>query len=175
MRRPWTIYPARPLTGLPPDVEEVLGREFEMLKHALRGLGFKLFEFVGLDPSATCEQVNDFDLTCVELADLLLAIRPCAADGVASEIAWKCARKEHVIVCVPKGCTVSRLTKGWKARNPNFRYVEYTNILDLVPLVMAHFSERTDFPRVFAPGLEQFPDPVTRQPLFRQKKMPVAT
>lgn len=175
MKRPWTVYPARPLSHLQPEMEFVLNREFPMLKLALRNIGVRLYEFVGLDPNATNEEVTDFDLNCVEQSDLLLAVRPCAADGVSAEIAWKCSRKEPVIVGVPRGCKVSRFTRGWKARNPNFELVEYNELLDLVPLVQAHFAARTDEPKIFAPGLVQFPDPQTKQPLFRQRKLPIAS
>jgi len=153
MRKQWTIYPARPLTGLPADFQQSLDRDFTLLKKALRGQGYKLFEFLGLEAqssNATCEDVTDFDLRCVELSDLLLALRPCAADGVASEIAWKCARKEHVILAVPRGAVVSRLMRGWLVRNPNFTYVEYDRILDLVPVVLGHFARRTDKPKDIA-------------------------
>ena len=150
-KQPWTIYPGRPLTGLPADLQESIDRDFTLLKVILRQDGFKLFDFLGLEdqnPNSTCDDVTDFDLRCVELCDLLLAIRPCAADGVASEVAWKCSRKEHAIMAVPKGVIVSRFMQGWFVRNPNFTYVVYDHILELLPVVRQHFATRSDGPKV---------------------------
>ncbi len=164
-KQPWKIYPARPLTGLPAGLQQSLDRDFTLLKEALRGEGFKLFEFLGLEaqsPNATCEDVTDFDLACVEICDLLLAIRPCPADGVASEIAWKCARKEHVILAVPRGVIVSRLMQGWPVRNPNFSYVMFDHILELVPVVRQHFAVRSDGPKVLPLGRLTLPSSMGR-------------
>lgn len=174
MKRPWTIYPARPLTGLPAEVDEKLAWEFNILKAALRERGHRLYEFVGLRPDVTCEEVNDFDLMCVEMCDLLVALRPCAADGVSGEITWKCSRKEHVIAAAPKGCTVSRFTKGWRSRNVNFRYAEYDKVLDLIPIIDLHFSERLDEPKIIPPAA-QLLVPDHNNPYYQRTKVPTAT
>ena len=170
----WTIYPARSLSHVPKRMAKKFDSDFERLKRALRKLGAKIYDFAGIKPAASAERTCDYDLMCVECADLVLCDHRLQGSGIGVEIAWKCALKGHVIVGAPKHRYVSKMICGFKVRNPNFEFVRYKDILDLVPIVLAHFAGRQR-PGPKAPPLEQFPDPTTQQSLFRQKKIPVAT
>jgi hypothetical protein len=176
MNRPlegWTIYPARVLSNITPEQAEAFSREFNLLKATLRAEGAKLYEFVGISDKDS-EETSEYDINCVELADLVLAIHFLPSTGVGVEVGWKSAKQEHVISAAQRGLYISKLIHGLKVKNPNYQYVEYDDILDLVPIVIAHFARRQR-PGPSAPPLEQFSDSETGQPLFRQKLMPVPT
>jgi hypothetical protein len=138
----WKIYVGRPLTDMPRKIRRKFDRIFEELKTALRKRGYELLEFTGLRRNASCRQVTHHDLTQVENADLVLGVHPCPSSGLGGEIAWKCALKGHVIAAAPRGLYVSRFIRGFKARNPNFRFMIYDNIMELVGVVARHFQKR---------------------------------
>lgn len=173
--RPWTIYLARALSTLTDVQRSAFDAEFDKLKSALREAGFKIYEFKGFSTTHDPFDVADFDISCVEMADLVLSIHLHPSDGMGIEIGWKCANQGHVIAAGRHGDYVSNMVRGMGARNRNYTFVRFNDMLELVQIVQAHFESRTDTPEVFAPGLEKFIDPATKQPLFRQKKLPIAT
>jgi nucleoside 2-deoxyribosyltransferase len=162
------------LTNLTDEERADFNQEFDALKAALRAAGIKIYEFCGFDKNHDSMMVSDYDISCVEAADLVLAICTHPSTGTGIEIGWACAKQQHVITAGKKGVYVSHMPRGMQSRNPNHSYVEYETLLDLVPMVVEHFAKRPP-PEVSAPGLEKFLDPETRQPLFRQRKYPVAT
>lgn len=111
------------------------------LKDELRRDGFEVLEFAG--GNGTVEDVVRKDLGNVEECDLLLAIVTYPSTGLGYELAVAEMNQKPVIAAGKKGVRISRLVQGLRIRNPQFAYVEYESLKDLLGSVKDFFVKNS--------------------------------
>jgi len=130
------IYIGCSLTNAP---EAFLG-DIKRLKEALYQAGYEMLDFVGT-VDGTAEQVVHTDISCVLTSDLFLAITTYPSIGLGVELGVAAQARKQVIAAGKKGEKATRMVLGLHVHNLNYKYVEYEDILDLIPVVHAHFGK----------------------------------
>lgn len=147
----------------------------ETLKKLLREEGFKVLEFLGTTVGTPGDVVRRDIKECIGACDLFVALADSPSTDLGLEIGaalWLHKRPVLVFIRADNG-TVTRAVPGLPDVFGGIHIVRYANMHVEIPwAVREHCKKLRLAERVTAPALEQFADPATGQPLFRQKVVP---
>ena len=114
---------------------EEFRESIEQFKDVLRGRGYEVFDFVGL-VNGTAADVYKWDIGhCVADCDAFIAICDLPGLGLGYELCEAVRLKKPMLVAAHNDALVTRLVLGAAEVEPNFNFVRYDNLGDLLPLI----------------------------------------
>lgn len=130
------IYVGCSLTQAP----ETFRNEVEGYKASLRGAGYEVFDFIGLE-KGTAADVYRWDIErCVRQCDILVGVCDYPSLGLGWELNEATRLGKEVLAIAHERTVITRLIIGAEAVEPNFHFERYTNLIDTLPTIdtLAH-------------------------------------
>jgi len=113
--------------------------QIDSIKDSIRSQ-YELIEFLGIGAEHTCEQVVEYDLSCVRKCDVMLGICDAPSTGMGIEIGLANSLQKPILL-VAKNEDVSRMIRGNHAENPKCRFVTYNSPNDLLEKLAQFISK----------------------------------
>lgn len=126
-----SLYVGCSLTQASEEFKEAV----EQFKVSLREQGYEVFDFLGLVNGSEADVYNWDIGHCVKDCDALIAICDYPSFGLGCELMEATRLGKSVLAAAHDEAKVTRLVLGMAEVEPNVRFMRYSNLADVIPVL----------------------------------------